>query len=256
MRTWRKIYASLLDSEQVSHLSDGAVILLVFLIVAQDDSGYYPWTDTKLRRLTVVRPLHTRDDLVTWRDELVTAGIARLEDGGVVLIKGVTLNGIPRKDLRPELYLRNEPVTDPQRDVTISPPRVEKSRVEKSREDKILAPKKQKRITVVDDDFRKTMKERFDQTLTDIDERIDEALGHSAALRWNDMQSYVRGWLRRAAKTEGNNGRIPQGRSSRSQITNTPVGDSALTVKLPDGTTRTFADKWEKQMAWQKGEIP
>ena len=55
-----------------------------------------------------------------------------------------------------------------------------------------------KRATVVDEEFRGAMRSRF-TGLSDIDERIDEALGHQAAAKYTDLQAYVRGWLRREA---------------------------------------------------------
>lgn len=57
----------------------------------------------------------------------------------------------------------------------------------------------------IDDAFRGTMKKRFREILSDIDERIDEALAHDAAKKYADMPKYIRGWLRRSAEDQ----RIP-----------------------------------------------
>ena len=41
------------------------------------------------------------------------------------------------------------------------------------------------------------MRERFGSRLSDVDERIEEALGNKACSKYTDQQAYVRGWLRR-----------------------------------------------------------
>ena len=46
------------------------------------------------------------------------------------------------------------------------------------------------------------MRERFPD-LSDLDERIDEALAHKASTNYTDLQAYIRGWLRREAKNIG-----------------------------------------------------
>ena len=71
--------------------------------------------------------------------------------------------------------------------------------------------KRVKRISEVDDAFREQMRQRFGPTLGDtVQERIDEALAHKSASNYDDLQSHVRGWLRRDAEriaTLGTNGR-------------------------------------------------
>lgn len=57
-----------------------------------------------------------------------------------------------------------------------------------------------KRVLVVSSEFRAEMKERFGSVLQDLDERIDESLSHSAARKYDDLERYVRGWLRRDAE--------------------------------------------------------
>jgi len=99
MRAWRKIHAIILESEQVALLSDGAVVLLTFLIAAQDDDGYYPWTPTKIRRLTISRPNWTPEEINIFVNEIVEAGIAKWEGAGILLINGQKLNGRLRSDV-------------------------------------------------------------------------------------------------------------------------------------------------------------
>jgi hypothetical protein len=59
---------------------------------------------------------------------------------------------------------------------------------------------KEKRVTEIDEPFRQAMRDRFGSQLSDVEERIDEALGHKNANKWTDKQAYVRGWLRRDAE--------------------------------------------------------
>lgn len=64
-----------------------------------------------------------------------------------------------------------------------------------------------KRITEVTELFRSDMRQRFALSLGNtVDERIEEALGHSSAKKYTDLQAYVRGWLRRDAERMGRNG--------------------------------------------------
>lgn len=65
--------------------------------------------------------------------------------------------------------------------------------------------RKKEKVKLVDDAFRQAMRERFSSTLTDIDERIDEALAHKAAAKYKDQQKYVLGWLRRDAERTAQN---------------------------------------------------
>ena len=106
MRSWRKLYSSILESDQCANLSDGAWSLLTILIVAQDDSGFYPWTPTRVRRVTAARPAWSHDVATAHAEELVSSGIAEWVDGGILLGTGKELNGIPRMDVEPEYYPR------------------------------------------------------------------------------------------------------------------------------------------------------
>ena len=151
MRTWRKVHASILDSEQVAQLSDGAIVLLTFLIVAQDDTGFYPWTDTKVRRLVATRPKWSLKKTKTLADEIVSAGIAHWEDGGIILDSGERLNGKPRSDVAELKYQRENtestdttPLHDVPTDVTPTDtprPRDVSSRVEKRKREEQQHPR-------------------------------------------------------------------------------------------------------------------
>lgn len=139
MRSWRKLYSKITYSPDLARISDSAGILLTLLIAAQDDEGYYPWDEVSVRRIIVTRPHWTTKNATDYAQELVDAGIAKWQDGGVLLVNGKAMNGIPRRDVEPEVYVRNRDVnttsTPRQQDVAL-----EQSRVDKIREDKIAAP--------------------------------------------------------------------------------------------------------------------
>ena len=141
VRTWRRLYSSILESDDCTPLSDGAWVLLTILIAAQDDSGWFPWTPTRVRRVTAARPSWDYQLVSEYAEEIVSSGVAQWVDGGVLLVNGAHLNGIPRKDVAPEYYPRDEPVTglSQARDesVTLEQSRAEKikSRAEQSREE-------------------------------------------------------------------------------------------------------------------------
>ena len=113
MKPWRKLYASILDSDSLYGVSSEAIVLLIFLIVAQDDSGYYPWTPVKIERLIISRPSWNVEVAERYAKELESAGVLAFAEGGVMLIKGKELNGITRKDVAEELYQRNQAVNVP-----------------------------------------------------------------------------------------------------------------------------------------------
>jgi hypothetical protein len=134
LREWRKLHSSLIESARLASLSDSAAILFCLLVAAQDDTGWYPWEPTKIRRLTLARPWSI-DQTLEYARELVNAGMASFEEGGILLRKGKDLNGRPRKDVAALLYSRDVNVTSTPRyeSVSLEKSRVEKSRVEKSR---------------------------------------------------------------------------------------------------------------------------
>lgn len=152
LRAWRKLHASLLDSDSIAQLSDPAIVLLMFLIVAQDDSGYYPWTKPKVARLTVTRPDWTEGVVLQYAEELVATGIAKWEEGGILLAQGTKFNGNLRSDRTPDLYQRHTtgiPLTYQRHTTDIPVVNPEKSRVEKSRvekEENKASPSKKKKL--------------------------------------------------------------------------------------------------------------
>ncbi len=117
MRKWRKLYASILGSESLTRVSSDAFALCTLLIAVQDDSGYYPWTPTKIRQLIAVRPDWTLEDADRYLEELIKQEVLTLEDGGVVLTRGKELNGKLRPDVEDDLYprLSNGNTTDTSR---------------------------------------------------------------------------------------------------------------------------------------------
>ena len=107
MRSWRKAHASILDSEQLAQISDSAALLFDLLNLVQDDTGYYPWTPTRIRRLTACRPRWTLADAYQYAEEIVGVGLAAWVDGGIVLIGGAERNGKPRVDVADDIYPRH-----------------------------------------------------------------------------------------------------------------------------------------------------
>ena len=103
MRGWRKIYSSMLESEDVAGLSAEALNLFVFLIIGQDDEGAYPWIPTKVKRLTLVRNW-TPKETEGYLHELLGAGLADMDGEYVVLRKGAVLNGRWRDNREPLVY--------------------------------------------------------------------------------------------------------------------------------------------------------
>ena len=77
--------------------------------------------------------------------------------------------------------------------------------------------KKEKRITVIDDEFIAKMHERWDEKLSavEVDDQIELAQAHMNFKKWDGKQAYVNNWLKRQAEG-GNNGRTgkTQGRGS------------------------------------------
>lgn len=81
-----------------------------------------------------------------------------------------------------------------------------------------IPPLAQKRDTQITESFRAAMRQRFSSPLgATVDERIDEALGHKARLKYTDLQQYVQGWLRRDAERVSATGPPGNGFSNRSR---------------------------------------
>jgi len=65
---------------------------------------------------------------------------------------------------------------------------------------------KQKRTTVVDDEFRTKMYMQYADALgEDIDHHIDLALAHKNAAKYTDIQRYVINWLKKAVENRQKN---------------------------------------------------
>ena len=98
MRTWRKLYLKVIDSERAPQLSDSAFLLFFLLVAVQDDEGFYPWTPQAVRRLTISRTW-SFEQTTELANELIAAGMAFWDEDskGIVLHRGEELNGLPRK---------------------------------------------------------------------------------------------------------------------------------------------------------------
>lgn len=67
-----------------------------------------------------------------------------------------------------------------------------------SRNHQRIIPKEE--LLDVDENFRQKMRTKYGGILQDIDDRIDEALGHVSAKKYPNKQLHVQGWLRRDAE--------------------------------------------------------
>ena len=117
MRDWRKVYGSLVESDRLDQVTDGAALLFVFLLVKQDDAGHYPNTPARLRALAL-----TRD----WTDAVRTAYVLELLDVGLVSLspdkhmfvirRGQELNGPPKDGTENHRKPRHYPVYEQRTD--------------------------------------------------------------------------------------------------------------------------------------------
>ena len=80
MLLWRKIYSAIIGSDKLSRVSDSAFRLYVYLLVAQDDAGNYPWTRVSRKALTVGTSW-TDKQANTFAQELVSAGLLHVTEG-------------------------------------------------------------------------------------------------------------------------------------------------------------------------------
>ena len=208
MRTWRKSHSSVLESERFATLSDGAGCLFFMLVIAQDDTGYYPWEVAKVKRLIVSRSW-TVDEVTGFANEIVKSGMADWLDGGISLRRGEELNGKPRRDVTPELYPRQRDVdvtstlTQRNRNVTST---LEQSRVDKSRAEQSRVLPKGNAQKEVDEEFILTMIEKWgvSEPLV-VRQDIEAAMNHVASNKAKNKRLYVDQWLRRNSE-RGNNG--------------------------------------------------
>lgn len=76
-------------------------------------------------------------------------------------------------------------------------------------ENKRARPKREKRITEVDQEFRDLMVSEFGSHLGgdgEVNDQIDLAMNHKAAGNYTDLQAYVRNWLKKARSFQPNGG--------------------------------------------------
>lgn len=99
MLPWRKLRSSIIDSDKASRISDSAFRLYIYLIVAQDDEGNYPWTPMHRRRLTI-GATWTDDQVDELVSQLVTEGLLHVSDGRLHVINGPKFNGWQKSQRR------------------------------------------------------------------------------------------------------------------------------------------------------------
>jgi hypothetical protein len=137
VKEWRKIYSSLIRSDRIAEVSMPARWLYVCLLMAQDDTGHYPWTFINRRALAVATEW-TDTETQAYGAELVSAGLCSLTDGGLIeVIGGAAKNGRQRGDRRTFLYPRSTTDIPPVNHISTSdipPVDRDKRREEKTRD--------------------------------------------------------------------------------------------------------------------------
>lgn len=229
MRKWRKLYSSLLESSTIGQISDSAFTLFCMLVVAQDDSGYYPWDDTKVIRLIAARPKWNKAKIKVLANELCEKGLAKWSDEGIILKGGEKFNGRPRKTVPLELYERpgcNTDATSMQHGDNKKTSSMQHDDVldvtqSKSREDKIIpppySPPPQEAAAV----FRiyennigiltETVSEKIKDWLTQVEEAwVVDAIQEAAVQnvrKWSYVEGILRDWKEHGRLEGGKRGR-------------------------------------------------
>lgn len=103
VRPWRKVYAGLVTSDKLAKVSDAAAFLYTLLLVAQDDTGCYPWTPAKVRALCVNRPWNG-SKIASLVKELVAAKLVEPYDTVLHIVEGEAKNGKPNFSREPWYY--------------------------------------------------------------------------------------------------------------------------------------------------------
>jgi len=140
---------------------------------------------------------------------LVKAGLIRIEKA---LRNGGYADTITVVDIWHENHAMYHQVKLPE-------PAVEQAPNDPQQEDPPSPEASGSRKTEVDAEFRAAMIERFGAQLSDVDERIEEALAHKSSKNWKDKQAGVRAWLRRDVEKAG--GQAP-GRSNGNRRPQSP----------------------------------
>ena len=147
MREWRKLHSSILTSERIARVSDSAKWLFTLLVVVQDDEGKFPWTDTRIRALTVGTNW-TRERTNRLLSELSQSGLIVLEDGWAKVLQGTEKNGVPSNSQKwPMVYSplsELDRLSEDSQSSQTAPTR--KRRVEKRRVERVRLTKVRRRL--------------------------------------------------------------------------------------------------------------
>jgi hypothetical protein len=102
MRQWRMLHQEIITSDKLGGTGDAAFRLFMYLVVAQDDDGNYPWTPIKRKALVIGT---SWDDAKTVQlgDELVNAGVCKISSGVLSIVDGAEKQ-FRRKDVKAFRY--------------------------------------------------------------------------------------------------------------------------------------------------------
>ena len=110
VREWRPLHRGIITSDKLGSVDDAAFRLFMYLVVAQDDDGKYPWTRIKRSALVIGAGW---DDNRTMKlgNDLVAAGLCEISDGMAQIVNGAEMQGKHRPDVKSFLYDRHETAT-------------------------------------------------------------------------------------------------------------------------------------------------
>ena len=240
MRPWRKLHNTILESERFMDMPSEAKVLFFLLVVAQDDSGYFPWERLKVRHL-VASCSWTDQEAHNHAQALVDGDMASWGEGGIILRNGETLNGQPRDDRKPFLYQRHPtdtPVTDNDGQCHAIDDRGDDRGDDRERgvaslptdSQKPTIPKKQPES--ITSEYLEELVVEFSSQLGGngrVREIIEEAMNHKAIDKRKDKRLYLRGWLRRDVERTGAHGNSRTGTQENKRPTiNYDPGDVGL----------------------------
>ena len=200
MREWRKVHSSIASSDRLASVSYEARWLFVLLLLAQDDTGFYPWTLIMVRRLLVTTGWdHAKSTF--HMEELVSVAVVSWKNGGVLIRRGEELNGHPRKDVTPLRYERGTS-TSRQRDVNAHVTQSREERVEKKETPTVSPPKS--RHKPITPEFIEEMVVKMAPVLggeAAVRGHIEDAQNHVAINKRLNKRLYLKKWLERDVET-------------------------------------------------------
>ena len=211
VREWRKVHSSIASSDRLASVSYEARWLFVLLLLAQDDTGFYPWTLIMVRRLLVTTNWDNAE-ATFYMKELVEIAVVSWKNGGVLIRRGAELNGHPRKDVTPLRYERGTS-TSRQRDVNAHVTQSREERVEKKETPTVSPPKS--RHKPITPEFIEELVVKMAPVLggeADVRRRIEKALNDKGLNRAISKRLYLTRWLERDVgyqKKERQNGTHP-----------------------------------------------